>query len=230
MKNNRSISLSKDFISKHKLSTDKPPKNSLFWKMWDACTSTAQKALETKFIQGIKEGDLDPVDYGGFNVSDAYYCFEGAQDYLVAESRATDKTLKNFLYKKYQSYQKYNKTFPKIWHIRNAEGVVPSETCRKYSAFESMVASHEEPIYSLIVMLPCEYLWAWLAEQIKQHATKKNLYADWITENDDPSGAYAMGNFLYKYHQSHSIDEDKAIKLYSKAMNFEQQNFATATK
>lgn len=228
MKNNRRLDLSDNFIDKHKLSTDPPPEDSLFWKMWNTCSTIANQTLETPFIVGIKNGTLDPVTYGGFNVSDAYYCFHGAQDYLAAESRATHKTLKAFLLKKYHSYQKFNDTFPTTWHIKDANGIVPSEVCKNYSAFETNVATNEDPIYCLVTMLPCEYLWAWLGEQLSPPATG-NLYAPWITGNNDPSGAYAMGNFLNDYQQSFSFDEDKAIQLYTQAMNFEQQNFATAT-
>lgn len=176
---------------------------------------------------GIKNGTLNPVIYGGFNVSDAYYCFHGAQDYLAAESRADDETLKAFLLKKYQSYQKFNDTFAAIWHIKDANGIVPSEACKNYSEFESNVATDEDPIYCLIVMLPCEYLWAWLGAQLSP-PVPGNLYAPWIKGNNDPGEAYAMGNFLNEYQQSHTIDTNKAIQLYTQAMNFEQQNFATA--
>ncbi|MFY0629470.1 MAG: hypothetical protein JXR05_03755 [Flavobacteriaceae bacterium] len=228
MKNNRRITLSNSFIAENNLSTSPPPQDSLFWTMWNACVSIANQTLETNFIQGINKANLDPVIYGGFNVSDAYYCFNGAQDYLVAASNATDPTLKAFLNKKYLSYQKYNETFPTVWHIKDAYGIVPSEACKNYAEFESNVASHEESIYTLIAMLPCEYLWAWLGEQLSPPADG-NLYAPWITGNNDPSGAYAMGNYIDLYQKSHFIDEDKAIQLYTKAMNHELQNFATAT-
>lgn len=228
MKNNRRIKIDSNFIAEYNLSTSEPPQDSLFWKMWNACTSIAKQTLETTFIQGIKNGNLDPVVYGGFNVSDAYYCFNGAQDYLAAESRTTNPTLKAFLLKKYQGYQKYNETFPTIWHVKDAYGIVPTEVCKNYSAFESQVASHEDPIYTLIAMLPCEYLWAWLGGQLDPPSSG-NLYAPWITGNDDPNGAYTMGNFINEYQKSNPIDESKAISIYTQAMNFEQQNFATAT-
>jgi thiaminase/transcriptional activator TenA len=228
MKNNRTIKLDKNFIVEHSLSTSPPPQDSLFWKMWNACINIANSALNTNFIQGIKTGTLDPVTYGGFNVSDAYYCFNGAQDYLAAESRATDLTLQAFLLKKYNSYQKYNETFPKIWHVRDATGVVPSDVCKQYSDFESNVASHQDPIYTLIVMIPCEYLWAWLGAQLSP-PTSGNLYAPWINDNDYPDGAYAMGNFLDEYQKTHSVDEALATELYTQAMTYEYQNFNTAT-
>ncbi|MEO1258630.1 MAG: TenA family transcriptional regulator [Bacteroidota bacterium] len=228
MKNNRTIKLENEAIKKLQISTGPPPADSLFWTMWSACTDIAEEALNTHFVQGIKNGTLDPTIYGGFNVSDAYYCFHGADDYLSAANRATDETLKAFLLKKYNSYKSYNDTFPDTWHVKDASSIVPTAVCKEYSTFESSVAQSEDPIYSLVTMLPCEYLWAWLGAQLAPPATG-NLYAPWINGNNDPSGAYAMGNFLNDYQQRHDIDEVKANELYKKAMNFEFQNFATAT-
>jgi len=228
MKSPRRISLSEDLI-KLDVSTKPPPPCSLFWKMWHSCTDIENEALETHFVQGIKSGSLDPVKYGGFNVSDAYYCFHGAQVYLEAECRTEDKILRAFLLEKYKSYQKYNEKFPTIWHVRDARGVVPIDVCKRYSQFESDIASHEKPIYCIIVMIPCEHLWYWLAHQFAPPAPE-NLYAGWIIENNDPKPAYALGNFLNDYQKKHpgEIDENKAIEIYTQAMTYEKENFRAA--
>ncbi|MDH3892693.1 MAG: TenA family transcriptional regulator [candidate division Zixibacteria bacterium] len=230
MRSPRRLVLSDELIAKHSMVTDPPPQDSLFWKMWNACTQIAADALATGYIQGIKAGNLDPVKYGAFMVSDAYYCFNGAQDYLAAETRTSDPELKAYLLAKYSSYQKYNQTFPDIWHVRDARGVVPLDICKEYSAWESTVASHEDPVYTVVALLPCEYIWYWLANQLAP-PTPGNLYAEWITDNDSPKGAYAMGNYLVKYMAENPgvIDETKAIQLYTQAITYEQKNFAAAT-
>ncbi|MEM9919286.1 MAG: TenA family transcriptional regulator [Bacteroidota bacterium] len=230
MKNNRSLS-SKDIlhlIKEHKLSSDPPPQDSLFWMLWNVNIGIANQTLQTAFVQGIKQGTLDPVTYGGFNVSDAYYCFHGADDYQTAASRTNDPILKAFLLKKYNSYKKYNDTFPEIWHIKDADGIVPSKAIEEYSNYERKVVQELDPIYALVVMLPCEYLWAWLGAQLSP-AQPGNLYAPWITGNNDPRGAYTMGNFLNAYAHFHGIDNGLAMKVYTQAMQFEYDNFATAT-
>ena len=152
MKNNRSTVVDTSMLSQHQLSTDSPPANSLFWKLWNSNTETAEKALNTNFVQGIKDGTLDPVKYGGFNVSDAYYCFKGAEDYLTAANKATNPTLKAFLMKKHNSYVSYNNTFPTTWHVKDGSSIVPSSVCASYSAFETEVVGNDDPIYALIVM------------------------------------------------------------------------------
>lgn len=230
MKHPRRVTLTPEMVSKHSLSTDPPPPDSLFWIMWNSCTGIAQAALQTPFVQGIKAGTLDPVQYGGFNVNDAYYCFSGAEDYKTAAARATDPTLKALLTAKYASYEKYNATFPQIWRVRDGSSIVPYDVCREYAELETSVATQKDPIYSVVVMLPCEYLWAWLGAQLAP-PSPQNLYGSWITGNNDPHGAYALGNFLDEYQKAHpgAIDQNEAIQLYTSAMTYEQQNFAAAT-
>jgi len=231
MKNPRKIVLSDKMIKEHNLSTQPPPPDSLFWEMWNASEKIAHEALGTQFIKGIQSGTLDPVEYGGFNVSDAYYCFNGADDYLSAYNRAGDATLKYFLLSKHQSYEKYNKDFPKTWRIKDASGVVPTDVCKMYSAFETNIAADTNSIYTIIAMLPCEFLWYWLANQMTP-ASPSNLYSKWISGNDDPSGAYVMGNFLDYYQNAYPgvIDNDTAIQIYKTAMTFEFKNFQSASK
>jgi len=199
--------------------------------MWNACKEIASQALQTKFVQGIGNGTLDPIKYGAFNVSDAYYCFHGAEDYLVAERQATDPVLKAFLLQKYKSYQNYNQTFPDTWRVQDASSIVPFPVCKAYSQFESDVASHQNPIYCLIVMIPCEYLWSWLASQLPSPSSH-NLYGEWITSNNDSSGVFAMGNFLNDFMQANPgvVDPMYATHLYKTAISYEQQNFAAAVE
>lgn len=227
MKNNRNFQLDPEILKAHNLSTDPPPKDSLFWRMWNSCTGIADKALNTKFVQGIKNGTLDPTLYGGFNVSDAYYCYHGAADYKVAVDKAKDPVLKAFLTQKYNSYKKYNDTFPETWHIKSAESVVPSSVCKAYSDFETSTIAKEDPIYALIVMLPCSYLWAWLGATLSP-PNKGNLYADWITGNNYPHGPHAMGNFIVDYQKVYPLDEKKAMMIYQEAMTYEWKNFVAA--
>lgn len=225
MKNNRGTQLDQTTVDLNNLSTESPAPDSLFWKMWNANTEIAQAALNTDFVQGIKNGNLNPQTYGAFNVSDAYYCFHGSEDYQNAADRATHPVLKAFLQKKRDSYVSYNDTFPETWRVKNGDSIVPTEVCQQYSDYERSVCSDQDPIYALIVMLPCEYLWGWLGAQLVGFESG-NLYADWIKDNQGTSGAFAMGNFIEEYRKNKPIDEDLAMYIYNQAITFEKENFA----
>lgn len=231
MRNPRRIQLTDAFIEKNQLSTSPPPLDSLFWKLWNLCKPIAEKTLETDFLKGIKNGDLDPIKFGAFSISDAYYCFKGTDYYADAERRTDNPTLKEFLVKKVENYIEYNEQFHTTWYIKDANSILPPSICKEYSEYESKVARQEDPIYTLVLMLPCEYLWAWLSESMLP-VKAENIYGDWINGNNDPQIAYAMGNFLDLYLKDNpdKINEDKALEIYKKAMEYEYKNFLSGTK
>lgn len=206
-----------------------PPVASLFWNLWSESSDIASKALQTPFIQGIASGTLDPVTYGRYHVSDAYYCFHAADDYLLAAARATDPVLKAYLAAKHASYTAYNNTFPATWHITDAAGIEPGQACRAYSRFERDVVSKEMPVYVLVAMLPCEHLWPWIALRIGP-PKKGNLYRRWIEQNSDMGGAFAIGNVLDEFEERRPgvLCRDKAMRIYRRAMAYEWMNFETA--
>lgn len=225
----RRILFSEDFFEVNKLDVNVPSSDSLFFELWNENFETAKKALATSYIQGIRNGVLDPIVYGSFMVNDAYYCYHGAANYLNAANKTNHPVLKAFLLKKYHSYNEYNQTFSNTWRLQDASGVRPLEPTKKYADFEQEVALRYESIYTLIVMIPCEYLWYWLASQIEPMESN-NLYVSWGLANNDPKGAYAMGNFLENYVKHNGIDKKQALEIYSKAIQYELENFIAATE
>lgn len=225
----RRVTPHESWYEKHGISTDPPPKGALFWTFWEDNKSIAEKALNTEFIQGIKKGTLDPRHYGAYVVMDAYYCFEGSLDYLEAANRATDHAeLKAFLQHKHEGYASYNKQFSNEWKMTGPSCLAPDQSVLDYSNLETHVCREENPIYALIVMLPCEFLWYWLSKEIEKFATPDNLYAFWITGNLDPKGAFAMGNVIEDYQQKYpgKIDGSKAQEYYRGAITGEWKDFA----
>lgn len=227
MKNNRKIRLSSSDIEKYNIATTPPPKGSIFWQLWDSCIDIAHETLQTKFIEGIKNGTLDPIVFGAFNVDDGYYCFNGADDYLTASKKAKNELLKFFLKEKYNSYLTYNESFTDTWHIKDASSVIPTSVTKAYSDYERSVVLTKETIYSLVVMLPCDYLWYWFSTKI-ENKTPNNIYEPWIDDNLDSSSAYAIGNVLNLF--SNEIDIGEATEIYKNAMTFELNNFKQATQ
>lgn len=225
----RRVAPVQSWYQKHEISTVPPPKESLFWTLWNNSQAIAEEALNTGFIQGIKHGTLDPRHYGAYVIQDAYYCFEGSEDYLEAANRSTDHPkLKAFLQHKHDGYAEYNSQFSKEWGIGSTSCLKANQAVLDYAKLETHVCTAEHPIYALIVMLPCEYLWYWLSKEIEKYATPQNLYSFWIKGNLDPNGAYAMGNVLDEFQQSFPgvIDPVKAQEYYSGAMTGEATDFA----
>lgn len=215
-------------VLKHLSDTPEPPADALFWKMWSNCQDIAQKVLDTDYFKGIKNGNLDPNAYGSLMVQDAFYCFKGRDDYSAAATHAFDDTCYDFLMKKVQSYDDYNGYYHDTWHIREAQSVIPGPEIQNYADYEAYVAGNLISPYVFCVMLPCEYLWNWVANTLNNDTPPESLYRFWIINNGGtPNGAYQMANMLERYRKN--IDEEQAYEIFRKAMNFELEVFLSST-
>lgn len=210
------------------LSDKSPPESSLFWKLWRNCESIAQSAYETKFLQQLQGGVLSPDMYGAFTISDLWYCQNGAASYGDVVARTKDPQLKAYITTKRDSYRAFVESFKDEWRVGDTSAICPTEAAKNYAALEERVANEEDPIYTLIVMLPCEILWAWLGDKMKDHVDN-NVYGPWIRGNMSFEGAYKLGNFLQQYESKHpgAINHDKALELFTQAMQMEKENFGS---
>jgi thiaminase/transcriptional activator TenA len=205
-----------------------PPKDALFWKMWNANIDIAGKVLNTGYFTGIRNGNLNPVAFGSLMVLDAYYCMKGRDDYSAAATHAPDETCREFCMGKVESYDDYNQYYHRTWHIREADSVIPENEIKEYADHEAFVAGNLDTPYLLCAMLPCEYLWTWIANQLDPDVPESSLYRFWVDGNaGTPEGAYQMGNLLESYRRE--IDEKQAMDIYAKSMNCELSVFTAAT-
>lgn len=210
------------------LKSDVPATDSLFWKLWNGSLDTAVQVLQTDYFKGIAAGTLDPNAYGSLMVQDGYYCFRGRDDYATAATCAQDETLREFFKAKAKSYDEYNETYHQTWHLREASGLIPGTDIKDYADYEAYVAGSLASPYMCVVMLPCEYLWPWIANFLDGYTPTNSLYRFWIEWNGGtPNGAYQMGNMLEQYRDK--IDEDKAVEIFNTAMNYELKVFTSST-
>ena len=85
-----------------------------------------EAAKESKFIQGMASGNLDPNNYGGYMVQDAAYCYNAVEafDYAAKQMQLEGKPQFSLLYRvQSESYKKYNQEFVKTWRLQNTESV-----------------------------------------------------------------------------------------------------------
>ena len=211
------------------LSSDEPPADALFWEMWNECEDIARQVLDTDYFRGIRNNNLDPNAYGSLMVQDAYYCFEAENAYAAAASHPLDDVCSDFLKGKCASYEEYNLYYHGPWHIRDASGVIPDDPIKSYADYEAHVAGHLDSPYLFCVMLPSEYLWNWIANQLLPTASPDGLYYFWIEGNGGtPDGAYQMANMLENYRTQ--TDEEQAKEIFHTAMRHELEVFSTATQ
>lgn len=209
------------------VSDDTQIETTLFYKLWTSCMDLAVKVLKTDYFKGIVNGDLDPNCYGQLMVQDAYYCYKGENDYVTGATCAQNDEWNTFYSKKAESYNSYNSTYHNDWHIRDIESVVPGNAIKDYAQYEEYVAGNLDSPYLSIVMLPCEYLWNWIANIIDGYTPEASVYRFWIDWNGgDADGAIQMAKMLEKYRSQ--IDENKAMEIFRNAMEYELRVFTDA--
>jgi len=170
-------------------------------------------AKESKFIQGMASGILDPNVHGCYMVQDAAYCFNAVEafDYAAQQMQREGKLEFSLLYRvQSESYRNYNQEFVKAWRLKNTENVVMGATTKMYVDYESAL-SRQDAKYLAIAMLPCTMLWPWIAGQLIDSVDKKKPYYDWFVDNKpDPEGKSRLEKFVDYFF---SPEEQKKSQL-----------------
>ena len=139
-------------------------------------------ATQSKFIQGMAEGNLDPDNYGGYMVQDAAYCFNAVNtfDYAAQQMQFQGKLAFSLLYRvQSESYKNYNQEFLKTWRLKNTDSVVMGPAAQMYVDYEAALSRQDAKFLS-IAMLPCTMLWPWIAGELIDSVDKKNPYYGWF--------------------------------------------------
>ena len=93
-------------------------------------------------LRVLVNGDLDPNNYGQLVVQDAYYCFNGQNDYVTGATCADNDDWKVFYNKKADKYAEYNNTYHDNWHIHDIESVTPGDAIKEYAQYLVLLCFH----------------------------------------------------------------------------------------
>lgn len=186
-------------------------------------------AKESKFIQGMATGTLDPDDYGGYMVQDAAYCFNAVEafDHAAAQMQAQGKPEFSLLYRvQSESYKKYNQEFVKTWRLKNTDSVVMGPAAAMYVGYEETL-SRQDPKYLAIAMLPCTMLWPWIAGELlgSVNATE-NPYYDWFDDNKPDGQKSRLVKFVDYFFTPE--DKEKSLVIFHEGMINELNFFRDA--
>ncbi|MEM8637547.1 MAG: TenA family transcriptional regulator [Cyanobacteria bacterium P01_G01_bin.54] len=234
MKSPRRFDLTHPALQKDALNNEtKPPEDSISWRLWLAGQAIAQDALNTDYVQGIRQGNLDPNDYGQYTIQDCTYCAHAQDDYLTIEQRARNDSaldLASFAKARYDSYVKYTNEQLTAWHIKSPSALAPSPAAQTYIDFEHQIATTYPPIYGVLAMIPCDQLWPWLAEQLNDQIKSSGIYSFWIKENIGFTGAYRLDNFIDAWFAQYPeiYNWERALYVYQSCLTCELNFFKSA--
>lgn len=232
----RNIQIYEYIQNKDRFLKEAPSEDSFFFEAFNENIDVANEVLNSDYLDSMKKNMLEPQYFGALTVLDSYYCYR-AEETLLSLLCKIDKGKEPELYELVvalkKGYEAYNRTFFEDWHIRTAESVNPTEIFKEYAEHEHNIMCAYEPIYTLVAILPCYYLWPWFASRIlKSKDYISGVYASWLKDcgnEESYETAYELGNFIENWIKAGKpFDREKAKSIYKISMEYESKAFKNA--
>ncbi|WAR02170.1 hypothetical protein MAR_008728 [Mya arenaria] len=201
----------------------KAPKTLLSEYLWQQTQQHHNQALQSGFVQGIRNASLNPEGFGGYMLQDSVFCYKASNNIAIAESNATDPFIKHFLEKRY-----YHALF-NTWHIEDASGIKLGQACAAYIAHEHNVAMNLNSVYFVVALIPCAKLWPWIGQQIAADTGNFGVYTKWVQENFSPdsSGVTKYETLINNAEAQGVINRNEALEIYRTSMMGEVNFFGS---
>ena len=196
-------------------------------KLWECNYNLASLSLNTKFVQGIKNGDLPKTKFQEYLAQDYFFLESFARAYGLAVSKSRNKknikTL-SVLLSGVSEELILHETYAKGWDIDLTTNLIGPAT-KKYTDFLEEVSLNLSLIEIMSAMTPCMRLYSWLGKKLL-NMISDNPYKEWILTYSDESFdnlAKSLENLIDEYDESYDIDQINF--LYKKAMELELDFF-----
>ena len=196
-------------------------------KLWESNYDLALLSLNTKFVQGIKKGDLPKAKFQEYLVQDYFFLESFARAYGLAVSKSRNKKIIKTLSVLLSGVSEeliLHETYAKEWDIDLTINLIGPAT-KKYTDFLEEVSLNLSLIEIMSAMTPCMRLYSWLGKKLL-NMISDNPYKEWILTYSDESFdnlAKSLENLIDEYDESYDIDQINF--LYKKAMELELDFF-----
>ena len=196
-------------------------------KLWENNFYLAEKSLQTKFVQNLKNGKLPKEKFQIYVAQDAFFleCF--ARAYGLAISKAKDKkTIKHLseLLLGVSEELILHDSYAKKWGINLDLNKIELST-KNYTDFLNDVSQKHNLVEIMCAMAPCMRLYAWIGKSIANE-DMDNPYKEWIETYSDKSFeklAETLENLIDSSNQNYEIKN--LNYYYKKAMELEYEFF-----
>jgi len=196
-------------------------------KLWESNDDLASLSLNTKFVQGIKNGNLPKTKFQEYLAQDYFFLESFARAYGLAVSKSRNKknikTL-SVLLSGVSEELILHETYAKEWDIDLTTNLIGPAT-KKYTDFLEEVSLNLSLIEIMSAMTPCMRLYSWLGKKLL-NMISDNPYKEWILTYSDKSFdnlAKSLENLIDEYDESYDIDQVNF--LYKSAMELELEFF-----
>ncbi len=196
-------------------------------KLWESHNDLAYRCLKTKFVQGIKTGDLPSTKFQEYIAQDYFFLESFAHAYRLAVSKSKSKKNIKILSELLLGVSEeliLHETYSKQWGINLTTNSIKPAT-KKYTDFLEQVSINSSFIEIMSAMTPCMRLYSWLGKKLL-NSNSSNPYRDWILIYSNESFdnlAKKLENIIDEYSDSYDINQLNF--LYKKAMELELEFF-----
>lgn len=196
-------------------------------KLWERNYNLASLCFNTRFVQGIKNGDLPKTKFQEYLAQDYFFLESFARAYGLAVSKSRNKknikTL-SVLLSGVSDELILHETYAKEWDIDLTTNLIEHAT-KKYTDFLEEVSLNLSLIEIMSAMTPCMRLYSWLGKNLL-NMISGNPYKEWILTYSDKSFDYLAKSLEYlidEYNDDYDIHQVNF--LYKRAMELELDFF-----
>ena len=196
-------------------------------KLWESNYELALLCLKTKFVQGIKNGNLPKYIFKEYLAQDYYFLESFAKAYGLAVSKSKDKNSIKALSQLLVGVSEeliLHETYSKEWDIDLTNNYIKPAT-QNYTYFLEKVSKKQSAVEIMFAMTPCMRLYSWIGKSLSDKILN-NPYKEWIsTYSDESFDNLAKSLEILIDSSKEEYDINQANYLYKRAMELELDFF-----
>ena len=195
--------------------------------LWESNQEIAILCLKSKFVQGLKNGNLPKNIFQEYVAQDYFFLESFARAYGLAVSKSKDKKSIKVLSKLLLGVSEeliLHETYAKGWDIDLTNNYIKPAT-RNYTDFLHEVSNKQSSVEIMFAMTPCMRLYSWIGKSLS-NMVLNNPYKEWIITYSDENFdnlARSLENIIDSSKEAY--DMNQAIYLYNRAMELELEFF-----
>ena len=195
--------------------------------LWESNYELALLSLKTKFVQGIKNGNLPKNIFQEYVAQDYFFLESFAKAYGLAVSKSIDKNSIKVLSQLLVGVSEeliLHETYAKEWDIDLRNNYIKPAT-QNYTEFLDEVSKKQSSLEIMFAMTPCMRLYSWIGKSLSNKILN-NPYKEWIITYSDESFntlAKSLEDLIDSHGEAFEINQ--ANYLYKRAMELELEFF-----
>ena len=195
--------------------------------LWESNYELALLSLKSKFVQGLKTGNLPKNIFQEYVAQDYYFLESFSRAYGLAVSKSKDKNSIKVLSQLLVGVSEeliLHETYAKEWDIDLTNNYIKPAT-QNYTDFLDEVSKKQSAVEIMFAMTPCMRLYSWIGKSLSKNVLN-NPYKEWIITYSDKNFdnlAKSLENLIDSSKEEY--DFNQANYLYKRAMELELEFF-----